>query len=177
MGAAVARGNGRDLVAPEDHGAHAVATAPGQEADAGCRGQDEVTLLAAGGSEVQPGRPVDQHPRLELAVGDGLADVGRLHAGGDVPVDAAHVVAGFVGPGLAELGPTARDQAHEVAVEHAVELARHVQGQAAQDLLGRPVADESQGGREPAHCEPLPHGAGAAPTGVAFQAAASVVAP
>ena len=73
-------------------------------------------------------------PGLELAVGDGVADVGLAEAGGDVPVDAAHVVAGLVGADLAGLAAVARDEAAVVALEQAVEAAGDRQLEAAQHL-------------------------------------------
>ena len=97
----------------------------------------EVALLAVGGAEVEAGASGRRSdPGLELAVGDGLADVGVLGAGGDVPVDAADVVAGLVGPGLAGLGAVAGDEAAVVALEHAVEAAGDVELEAAQHLGG-----------------------------------------
>ncbi len=49
-----------------------------------------------------------EHPGRQLAVGDRLADVDLGHAGGDVPVDAADVVAGLVDAGVARLAAVAR---------------------------------------------------------------------
>ena len=46
-----------------------------------------------------------------------------LHAGGDVPVDAADVVAGLVEAGLARLGAVAGHEAAVVAVQEPVEAA------------------------------------------------------
>jgi len=53
----------------------------------------KVPLLAERGAKGDARGEIDQHPGIELAVGDGLADVRVLHAGSDIPVDAADVVA------------------------------------------------------------------------------------
>ena len=87
-----------------------------------------------------------EQPGLELAVGDGLADVGLLEPGGDVPVDAADVVARLVLAGLAELGAVAGHEAEVVAVEQAVEAAADQQVEAAQDLF-RVARRGHRGGR------------------------------
>ena len=71
-------------------------------------------------------------PALQLAVGDGLADVDGVGAGGDVPVDATDVVARLVGAGLAGLGAVAGHEAAVVAVQDAVEATGDVELEAAQ---------------------------------------------
>ena len=76
-----------------------------------------------GGAEVEAGGAVDDEPGLELAVGDGVAHVRVVGAGGEVPVDAADVVAGLVQAAVAGLGAGAGDETLVVAVEQAVELA------------------------------------------------------
>src|SRR5690606_16817592 len=154
-----------------------VAAPAGEEPDTGRGGQCQVPLLAGRGSEVEAGRAVDDQPRLELTIRDRLADVGVLHPGGDVPVDAADVVAGAVGAGLAGFGAPAGDQAQEVAVEHPVELAVHVEGQPAEDLLGRAVPDETEGVRQAAHEAPFPQAAAAPLAAGAFHAPAAVDVP
>ena len=131
---------------PGEHRPEAVAGAGGEEAD-GRQGDDrQVALLELRGAEVEAGRLVDQDPGLQLAIGDGLADVRLLGAGGDVPVDAAHVVAGLVRPGLAQLAAVAGDQAAVVALQQAVEPAVHGQLEPAQHL-GRMAASEGEAER------------------------------
>ncbi len=70
-----------------------------------------------------------------------------LGASGDVPVDPADVVAGFVPSGLPGVTAATGHQTHEVAVQHSVELPGDIESQAADDLLGGPVADQAQGVR------------------------------
>ena len=111
----------------DDERADPVAAAPREVRDGGERGDGEVALLARGGAEVEAGREVDEHPRLQLAVGDGLAHVRLGGAGGDRPVDAPHVVAGLVGAGLAGLGARAGDEPEVVALQQPVQPDPHRQ--------------------------------------------------
>jgi len=59
---------------------------------------------------------------IQFPVGDGLPDVRQGGARGDRPVHPAHVVARAVLPGLAGLGARARQQAHVIALQEAVEF-------------------------------------------------------
>ena len=94
----------------------------------------QVALGALGGAELEAGRQVDEQPGLELAVGDRLPDVRCAESGGDVPVDAADVVAGLVEAGLARLAAVAGHEAAVVAVQQPVEAAGDRQLEAPQDL-------------------------------------------
>ena len=62
----------------QQHRAEAIAVPRREEADGRRRVQDEVALRI-GGAEVEAGGLVDEQPRLELAIGDGVAHVRRLH--------------------------------------------------------------------------------------------------
>ena len=66
---------------------------------------------------------------------------GSTRAGGDVPVDAADVVAGLVRPGLARLGAVAGHEPAVVALQQAVEAAGDGQLEAAQHLRRRAGGD------------------------------------
>ena len=110
-----------------DERADPVAAAPREVRDGGERGDGEVALLAGGGAEVEAGRQVHHHPRLQLAVGHGLAHVRLGGAGGDRPVHAPHVVAGLVGAGLARLGARAGDEPEVVALQQPVQPDPHRQ--------------------------------------------------
>ncbi len=134
---------GQDLhtVGPGDEDAEAIAGAEGDEPDGGSGGEGQVPLLAAGRAEVEAGRPVEQHPGGQLPVGDRLADVDVGHAGGDVPVDPANVVAGGVGPGVTRLAAPAGDQALVLAVQHPVQAPGDVHLEATQHLLGGSPGD------------------------------------
>ena len=101
----------------------------------------QVALEVVGGAEVEAGRQVDGEPGLQLAVGDGLADVRHRGAGGDRPVHPAHVVAGPVLPRLPRLGARPGQQAEVVALQQAVELAGDEQLQLAQDEFGPRVVE------------------------------------
>ena len=95
--AATGRDRVLDLAAIE-HGADPVA-APGQEAGQGRHEVDEdgpLLALVVDRAEVHRGAEVEQEPRRDLAVLVVLADVRRVHPGGDVPVDVPDVVAGLV---------------------------------------------------------------------------------
>jgi hypothetical protein len=133
-----------DAVGSVHDGAEAVAAAVGEEGEGGGRGHGQVALLLAGGAEVEAGAGVHDEPRLELAVGDRRADVGRVGAGGEVPVHVADVVARCVEAAVAGLGAAGGDEAAVVALEEAVELAGDLDLELAQaafssrDLPGAP---------------------------------------
>ena len=95
----------------------------GEEPERGRGREREVALLAARGAEVEARGAVDDEPGLELAVGDRVAHVGRVRPGRQAPVDAAHVVARLVQPGVARFAARTTHVALVVAVEQAVELA------------------------------------------------------
>ena len=161
---------GRDGGAPlavGDHGADAVAAPRGQHADAGAGREHHVALLLLRGAEVEAGAAVDDQPALELAIGDGFAEVGDAGAGRDVPVDVPDVVAGLVDPGLTGLGAVARHQAAMVAVQDAVEPAGDVDLESTQHA-GGPRRDG--GGRRRVGCGCAGHDA----TGHADRRLASV---
>jgi hypothetical protein len=137
-----------DLLAGGDDRADTVAAATGEVHDRGDRGHHEVTLLARGGAEVQARGQVDHDPGLELAVGDGLADVRHGRARGDGPVHAAHVVTRLVGAGLPRFGTGAGHQAEVVALQEPVEPAAHVQLEQPHPVLHPiPLKDRRRPGR------------------------------
>ena len=146
-----AGGQDAHVTVARHHHAEAVAGAQGDEADGGGGGQGHVPLLTRRGAEVEAGRAVEQDPRGQFPVGDGLAHVDLGHPGRDVPVDAADVVARRVGAGVAGLTAPARDETLEVTVQHPVEPAGDVDLQAAQDLLGRRTRDPGWGRARGAH--------------------------
>ena len=111
----------------EHDGTDAVRSAQGQEPDRAHRDEREVSLLALRGAEVEAGRPVDDDPRLELAVGDRVAHVRDVGAGGEVPVDAPDVVTDDVLASFARLGARCRDEPEVVALEQPVEAAVHLE--------------------------------------------------
>lgn len=130
---------GRDdqqLGSQVQHRTDPVARACGEEADPGGGGQRQVPLFPGVGAKVEAGGEVDAQPRFQLAVGDRLADVGRLHAGGDVPVDASGVVPGRIDAGLARLGAVPGNQSAVLTVEDAIETSVDVELQSPQHLLG-----------------------------------------
>ncbi len=128
-------GHADQRVAGRHQGADPVAAAPGEVGDGGRGGDGQVALLAHGGAEVEARRQVDGQPRLQLAVGDGLADVRHGRAGGDRPVHPAHVVTGLVGAGLAGFRTRSGDQSQVVALEQPVEPAAHFEFEGAQGGL------------------------------------------
>ena len=120
----------------EQHGADAVAGAGGEEADGGggrrwrgrasrsrrCRSRGRAT-----------GRPATHVSSSRSAIVS--RTWGSLEAGGDVPVDAADVVAGLVAAGLAELGAVPGHEAQVLAVQQAVEAPADSEVEAAQHLV------------------------------------------
>jgi hypothetical protein len=107
-----------------------------QEADGGGGEQGEVALLAVGGAEVEARRAVDEQPRLELPVDDGLSHVRHGRARGQVPIHAPHVVPGPVDAPVARLAPGSGHEPLEVPLEEPVEPAGHEQLELAQHRVG-----------------------------------------
>ena len=111
---------------------HVVAALERQQAEGGGGGQGDVALLLQRRAEVEAGRAVDHDPGLQLAVGVGGAHLGGQRAGGDVPVDAAGLVAGAVGPHAGRLAAGAAADAEELAAHEAVEAPADEQVEPAQ---------------------------------------------
>jgi hypothetical protein len=100
LAAAAGRDEHLDLVGEADQ-ADAVVVADRREGEGGGEAGDEVALVEVAAAEVEAGRHVDEEHHRQLALLGEQLDVGLAGAGGDVPVDRAHVVAGGV---LADLG-------------------------------------------------------------------------
>jgi hypothetical protein len=66
-----------------------------------------------------------------------LADVGRVHPRGDVPVDVADVVAGLVLAQRREIDTVAVEQAPVVALEQAIQPADDLPVEALEEALRR----------------------------------------
>ena len=93
--------------------------------------------LGLGGPEVDRRAQVEQEPGGDLAVLVVLADVRRVHARRDVPVDVADVVAGLVLAQVREVHAVAAEQAPVVALEQAVQPADDLPVEALEDALRR----------------------------------------
>ena len=125
-----ATGSRRDeerAVVAEHEGADAVARPAGEEADRSDHRERKVALLELRGAEVEAGRTVDHDPRLELAVGDGVADVRDHRARGDRPVHSPDVVTHLVLTALTRLGTGRGHEPEMIALEQTVETAEHVE--------------------------------------------------
>ena len=90
-----------------------------------------------GGPEVDRRAQVEQEPRGDLAILEVLADVRRVHPGGDVPVDVPDVVAVLVLAQVREVHAVAVEQAPVVALEQPVEPADDLPVEALEDALRR----------------------------------------
>ncbi len=88
-------------------------------------------------AEVDRGAQVEQEPGRDLAILDVLADVGRVHPRGDVPVDVPDVVAVLVLAQVREVHAVAVEQAPVVALEQAIEPADDLPVEALEDALRR----------------------------------------
>ena len=80
---------------------------------------------------------VEQEPGGDFAVFDVLADVGRVHARGDIPVDVANIVFGLVFAQVGKIHPVAVEQAAIVALQQAIQPADDLPVEALQDALRR----------------------------------------
>ena len=104
--------------------ADAVARAVGEQPDRPATQPATSRFSLVGGAEVHARCLVDEHPGVELVLGEGAPHVGLAGAGGDVPVDPAHVVlAGAVADDLLGLATRARAGGRLVALEQPVEAA------------------------------------------------------
>ena len=101
-----------DPAAVEDR-ADAVAVARQQPRQRRHEVDQDAALQALGlhGAEVDRRAQVEQEPGRDLAVLEVLADVRRVHAGGDVPVDVPDVVAVLVLAQVREVDAVAAEQA------------------------------------------------------------------
>jgi len=124
-------------LAVADQRSYPIAAAHRQVHDRGDRGEHEFALLGERGAEVDARRQVDDQPRLQFAVGDGLPHVRDRGSRGDRPIHAANVVAGHVLPRLPRLGAGAGHQTEVVALQQPVELVAHAQLESAQQRFGR----------------------------------------
>ena len=120
----------------QQHRAEAVAAARGEEADGAAASRARSRFSQ---SAVPKSRLADWSMSIHVSSSRSaiVSHVGRLHAGGDVPVDAADVVARLVRARLAELRSVPRNEAAVVALEQTVEPARDGQLEAAQTSSGR----------------------------------------
>ena len=98
----LARGDVLVHVAVEQQEAHLVVVVDGGEGHQGGKLHRRLALGAVRRAEVERGAHVHQQQHRELALLDIALDERRADAGGDVPVDGAHIVARKVGPYFVE---------------------------------------------------------------------------
>ena len=145
----------RVVVGVEDDGGDPVAGPGGDEPEGGDDREREVALLVLGGAVVEAGAAVDDEPGLELAIGDGRPHLHVAGPGCEVPVDAAHVVAGFVPAAVAAVAARTGHQTLVVAVDEPVELPGDRQLELAQEGLAA-----GDGGRRAHAAQPCTSTAG-----------------
>ena len=125
----------------EGDDAEPVAAAARDVADRERDALGHVGLAAVGRAEGHRRRRVEHEPGDEHALGELDADVRLAGAGGDVPLDLAHVVPGDVGAHLRELGALPEDRRAVVACEHALDPPADADVERPQEQLGhRPRA-------------------------------------
>src|SRR5581483_10881928 len=122
--AALARPTPARVLRAERDEAETVAAAGGGMADRKRDALGDVRLAPVGGAEVHRRRRVEYEPGDEHTLRELDAHVRRPRAGGDVPVDPAHVVARLVRPHLVELRTEAGEGRAVVAREEPVDAAR-----------------------------------------------------
>ena len=139
LDAPAASGDGVLDAAAVEHGADPVA-APGEQPGERRHEVDEdrpLEAIGVDGAEVHRGAEVEQEPRGDLAILVVLADVRRVHPGGDVPVDVPDVVAGLVLAQRGEVDAVAVEQAPVVALKQAIQPADDLPVEALEDALRR----------------------------------------
>ena len=188
-GAAFARGEAFHHAVGEEDEADFVLVGEGGQGQEGGELGGAGGLGTGGGAEALAAGDVDEEEDGELALLAKAFDVGLAHAGGDVPIDGADVVAGLVGAGLVELDAAALEDGVVVAAEAFVE---QTPGEDADpphflhqffgvDLHIRPsVLPQRRGGRAKGRARRFPHLSGepmvaevARPFGLAPQAEGS----
>ena len=100
------------------HESDAVAVGGAEQGDQAGEFEEGVAFGAAGRAELQRGRILEEDQHGDLALLDELLAVGFAEAGGDVPVDVAHVVAELVLHDLVELHATAAEGGAVFAAQH-----------------------------------------------------------
>ena len=135
--AALAHGQHGRIRPAEGERAEAVPAAGGEVADGDRHALGDVRLPAVGGPEAHRRRRVEHEPGDEHALGLVDADVWLAGAGGDVPVDPAHVVARDIRADERELGAVAEERRAVVAGEHAL----HPAADRDVERLQQPVRD------------------------------------
>ncbi len=134
---AAARRNHRvDGIAVEE-GADAIAVARQDSREHRDELRRNRLLLQLLRAEIDRRGEVEQEPRRDFALLVVLAHVGRLEAGGDVPVDVADVVAVRVFAQVGEVEAVAAEQRPVIAVQHPVEPADHRPLEPPQDRIRR----------------------------------------
>ncbi len=116
----------------------------------------DVELAPVGGAERHRSRRVEHHPRRQCPLADVDANVRLAHAGGDVPVDVADVVARVVGADHRQLGAGADLRRQVLAGHEALHASQDREVERAQDR-GRDRAGAGALGRALDGRE-LPHG-------------------
>ena len=134
-----ARGNGAfDAAAIEDR-ADAIAV-PRQQAR---HRRDEIDqhgalqVLRLHRAEIHRGTEIEQKPRRDFAIFGVLPDVGRVHAGRDVPIDVANIVFGLIFAQIGKVYAVAVKQAAIIALQQAVQTANDLPVETLQDALRR----------------------------------------
>ena len=131
----------------EGHDAEPVSAPRRQVADREGDPFRDVGLAAVGGPELHRDRRVDHEPADEDALRERDAHVRLVRPRGDVPVDAAHIVARHVRADERELGAFAVERRAVVAGEQSFDAPPDADVEGAQERLGhRPGAGASWAG-------------------------------
>ncbi len=120
--AALRRNHTLDLAAVENR-AHAIAVPGEQTRQHGDEINQQVALERLHRAEIHRWTQVEQEPGRHLAVFDVLADVRRLHARGDIPVNVADIVSELVLAQLSQVQTETVEQRPVVALQETIEAA------------------------------------------------------
>src|SRR2546425_1065658 len=105
-------------------GAHAVPVSREKPGEDTGEVDEQVTLAAVRGAEVDRRREIEEELRRDLAVLEEIADVRRVEPRGDVPVDVPYVVAERVLAGVREVEAVTPGHRPVVALQQPVEAAQ-----------------------------------------------------
>ena len=116
---------------------HPVAVAGQQPGQRGDEIDQHGPLQALGGAKIHRRAEIEQEPGRDFTVFDILADVGRVHPGGDIPIDVANVVFGLIFAQVGKIHPVAVEQAAVVALKQAIQPADDLPVEALEDAFRR----------------------------------------
>ncbi len=108
-----------------------------------CQRRDEINehcpldVLRLHCAKVHGGTEIEQKPSGDLAILGVLADIGRVHSRGDIPIDVADIISRLIFAQIGKVDPIAVKEAAIVALQQAIQPADDMPVETLQDALRR----------------------------------------